>query len=194
MNALPASRGVRELVMVSPATSPLSGCRGARRVDRVIGIGGAQAVGALAYGTQPYRASTRTSPGNVYVAEAKRQVFGQVASMVAGPSEILVIADGRTPAAWVGHGTVSSAEPTAAQAYGRPQSPGFPMARRPCRCRPARTPGAWPRRHRRCRGDDLVDARYGLRAVREARRLPARAMPITRSTPASAAAARPAGW
>jgi len=114
MNALPAKvAGVRELVMVSPAPSPLvPGCRGARRVDRVIGIGGAQAVGALAYGTQTVpRVDKIVGPGNVYVAEAKRQVFGQVGiDMVAGPSEILVIADGSTPADWVAMDLFSQAE------------------------------------------------------------------------------------
>src|SRR5205814_404615 len=81
-------------------------------VDRVIGIGGAQAGGALAYGTRSVpRVDKIVGPGNVYVAEAKRQVFGQVGiDMVAGPSEILVIADGRTPADWLAMDLFSQAE------------------------------------------------------------------------------------
>src|SRR5437870_5156452 len=114
MNALPAKvAGVRELVMVSPAPKPLVLAAAAlAEVDRVIGIGGAQAVGALAYGTRSVpRVDKIVGPGNVYVAEAKRQVFGQVGiDMVAGPSEILVIADGRTPADWIAMDLFSQAE------------------------------------------------------------------------------------
>jgi histidinol dehydrogenase len=78
----------------------------------VIGIGGAQAVAALAFGTASIpRVDKIVGPGNVYVAEAKRQVFGQVGiDMVAGPSEILVICDGRTPADWVAMDLFSQAE------------------------------------------------------------------------------------
>jgi histidinol dehydrogenase len=81
-------------------------------VDRVVGIGGAQAVAALAYGTESLpRVDKIVGPGNVYVAEAKRQVFGQVGiDMVAGPSEILVISDGRTPPDWVAMDLFSQAE------------------------------------------------------------------------------------
>ncbi|HZO02929.1 MAG TPA: histidinol dehydrogenase [Burkholderiales bacterium] len=114
MNAVPAKvAGVRLVVMVSPnpdklvlAAAALAG------VDRVIGIGGAQAVGALAYGTESVpRVDKIVGPGNVYVAEAKRQVFGQVGiDMLAGPSEILVIADGRTPPDWVAMDLFSQAE------------------------------------------------------------------------------------
>src|SRR6266704_794258 len=114
MNALPAKvAGVPELVMVSPAPKPLVLAAAAlAEVDRVIGIGGAQAVGALAYGTRSVqRVDKIVGPGNVYVAEAKRQVFGQVGiDMVAGPSEILVIADGRTPADWLAMDLFSQAE------------------------------------------------------------------------------------
>ncbi|HZD21478.1 MAG TPA: histidinol dehydrogenase [Burkholderiales bacterium] len=114
MNALPAKvAGVRELVMVSPAPTLLVLAAAAlAEVDRVIGIGGAQAVGALAYGTRTVpRVDKIVGPGNVYVAEAKRQVFGQVGiDMVAGPSEILVISDGRTPADWVAMDLFSQAE------------------------------------------------------------------------------------
>jgi len=114
MNAVPARvAGVRLVVMVSPnpdkvvlAAAALAG------VDRVLAIGGAQAVGALAYGTGSVpRVDKIVGPGNVYVAEAKRQVFGQVGiDMIAGPSEILVIADGRSPADWAAMDLFSQAE------------------------------------------------------------------------------------
>ncbi len=114
MNAVPARvAGVRLLVMVSPnpdklvlAAAALAG------VDRVIALGGAQAIAALAYGTQSLpRVDKIVGPGNVYVAEAKRQVFGQVGiDMLAGPSEILVIADGATPPDWVAMDLFSQAE------------------------------------------------------------------------------------
>src|SRR5437764_11744288 len=114
MNALPAKvAGVPEIVMVSPMPKPLVlAAAPLAEVDRVIGIGGAQAVGALAYGTRSVpRVDKIVGPGNVYVAEAKRQVFGQVGiDMVAGPSEILVIADGRTPADWLAMDLFSQAE------------------------------------------------------------------------------------
>ena len=102
MNAIPAKiAGCKEIVMVSPPTcngdiNPviLAAARIAG-VDKVFRVGGAQAVAALAYGTQSVPGVDKiVGPGNAYVAEAKRQVFGQVAiDMIAGPSEILVIAD-----------------------------------------------------------------------------------------------------
>jgi histidinol dehydrogenase len=99
--------------MVSPNPNPLV-CAAAAiaGVDRVIAIGGAQAVAALAYGTRSVpRVDKIVGPGNAYVAEAKRQVFGQVGiDMIAGPSEILVIADGSTPAGWVAMDLFSQAE------------------------------------------------------------------------------------
>jgi histidinol dehydrogenase len=118
MNAIPAKvAGVAQIVMVSPtpggtrnrlvlAAAALSG------VDRMFAIGGAQAVAALAYGTQSVpRVDKIVGPGNAYVAAAKRQVFGQVGiDMIAGPSEILVIGDGSTPAAWVALDLFSQAE------------------------------------------------------------------------------------
>jgi histidinol dehydrogenase len=114
MNAVPAKvAGVRELIMVSPNPNELVLAAAALAgVDRVIGIGGAQAVAALAYGTASVpRVDKIVGPGNVYVAEAKRQVFGQVGiDMVAGPSEILVISDGRTPADWLAMDLFSQAE------------------------------------------------------------------------------------
>jgi histidinol dehydrogenase len=118
MNAIPARvAGVRELVMVSPtpegernalvlAAAALAG------VDRVIAIGGAQAVAALAYGTESIaRVDKIVGPGNAYVAAAKRQVFGTVGiDMIAGPSEILVICDGRTAPEWVAMDLFAQAE------------------------------------------------------------------------------------
>src|SRR5204862_5702520 len=97
MNAVPAKvAGVRELVMVSPNPSPLVLAAAALAgVDRVIGIGGAHAVAALAYGTKRIaRVDKIVGPGNAYVAEAKRQVFGGVGiDSIAGPSELLVLSD-----------------------------------------------------------------------------------------------------
>ena len=81
-------------------------------VDRVFAIGGAQAVAALAYGTATIpRVEKIVGPGNIYVATAKRMVFGQVGiDMIAGPSEILVICDGKTDPAWVAMDLFSQAE------------------------------------------------------------------------------------
>jgi histidinol dehydrogenase len=114
MNAVPAKlAGVRELVMTSPQPSPLVlAAAQLSGVDRVIGIGGAQAIAALAYGTRSIaRVDKIVGPGNAYVAEAKRQVFGQVGiDMVAGPSEILVIADGSANPDWVAMDLFSQAE------------------------------------------------------------------------------------
>jgi histidinol dehydrogenase len=114
MNAIPAKvAGVPEVVMVSPNPHPLALAAAAiAGVDRVIVIGGAQAVAALAYGTRSVpRVDKIVGPGNAYVAEAKRQVFGQVGiDMIAGPSEILVIGDGSTPADWVAMDLFSQAE------------------------------------------------------------------------------------
>ncbi|MGQ0546033.1 MAG: histidinol dehydrogenase [Betaproteobacteria bacterium] len=114
MNAVPAKvAGVRELVMVSPGPGPLVLAAAAiAGVDRVIAIGGAQAVAALAYGTASVpRVDKIVGPGNAYVAEAKRQVFGEVGiDMIAGPSEILVICDGSGDADWVAMDLFSQAE------------------------------------------------------------------------------------
>ncbi len=118
MNAIPAKvAGVGELIMVVPtpdgvrnpwvlAAAAIAG------VDRVFTVGGAQAVAALAYGTATIPAVDKiTGPGNAYVAEAKRRVFGKVGiDMIAGPSEILVVADGSTPADWVAMDMFSQAE------------------------------------------------------------------------------------
>ena len=118
MNAIPAKvAGVQELIMVVPtpnaeknqlvlAAAAISG------VDRVFCIGGAQAVGAMAYGTETVpQVDKIVGPGNAYVAAAKRRVFGVVGiDMVAGPSEILVICDGKTNPDWVAMDLFSQAE------------------------------------------------------------------------------------
>ena len=118
MNAMPAHvAGVPEIIMVVPtpqgerndivlAAAYIAG------VTKVFTIGGAQAVAALAYGTQTVpQVDKITGPGNAFVAAAKRRVFGVVGiDMVAGPSEILVIADGSTPADWVAMDLFSQAE------------------------------------------------------------------------------------
>jgi len=118
MNAIPARvAGVDEIVMVVPApggdTSDLVLAAAAIcDVDRVFTIGGAQAVAALAYGTKSVPAVDKiVGPGNAYVAAAKRQVFGVVGiDMLAGPSEILVLCDGRTDPSWVAMDLFSQAE------------------------------------------------------------------------------------
>lgn len=118
MNAIPAKvAGVEQLTMVVPAPdgqlSPMVLAAAAiAGVDRVLTIGGAQAVAALAYGTESIaRVDKIVGPGNIYVATAKRAVFGQVAiDMIAGPSEILVICDGLTDPDWVAMDLFSQAE------------------------------------------------------------------------------------
>lgn len=118
MNAIPAKvAGVKELIMVVPtpggehnqlvlAAAALVG------VDRLFTMGGAQAIGALAYGTQTVpQVDKIVGPGNAYVAAAKRRVFGVVGiDMVAGPSEILVICDGQTDPDWIAMDLFSQAE------------------------------------------------------------------------------------
>ncbi len=118
MSAVPAQvAGVGEVIMVVPtpggernalvlAAAHIAG------VQRVFTVGGAQAVAALAFGTESIpRVDKITGPGNAYVASAKRRVFGQVGiDMIAGPSEILVLADGSTPPDWVAVDLLSQAE------------------------------------------------------------------------------------
>lgn len=118
MNAVPARvAGVKRLVMVSPtpegkmnpavlAAAAIAG------VDEIWRIGGAQGIGALAYGTASIQAVDKiVGPGNAWVAEAKRQVFGVVGiDMVAGPSEILVVADKSANSRWVAADLLSQAE------------------------------------------------------------------------------------
>lgn len=124
MNAIPAKvAGVARLVMVVPTPDGkmnplvLAAARTAG-IDEIYRIGGAQAVGALAYGTDTIRPVDKiVGPGNAYVAAAKRQVFGTVGiDMIAGPSEILVIADGENDPDWIAADLLSQAEhDTAAQ-------------------------------------------------------------------------------
>src|SRR5438094_1735283 len=118
MNAIPAKvAGVERLVMTVPtpdgvlnplvlAAAQLAG------IDEIYRIGGAQAVAALAYGTETIQPVAKiVGPGNAYVAAAKRRVFGQVGiDMIAGPSEVLIMADGSTPADWVAMDLFSQAE------------------------------------------------------------------------------------
>ena len=109
MNAVPAKvAGVREIIMVVPApggecSDLVLAAAAICRVDRVFTIGGAQAVAALAYGTATIPAVDKIiGPGNAYVAAAKRRVYGVVGiDMVAGPSEVVVVCDGKTEADWV---------------------------------------------------------------------------------------------
>jgi len=118
MNAVPARvAGVGEIVMVVPTprgerNALVLAAAAVAGVDRVFTIGGAQAVGALAWGTATVpKVDKITGPGNAYVASAKRRVFGQVGiDMIAGPSEILVLADGTTPPDWVAMDLFSQAE------------------------------------------------------------------------------------
>src|SRR4029077_10365848 len=113
--------GVQEVVMVTPtpggernpivlAAAAIAG------VDRVVTIGGAQAIGALAYGTETIPAVDKiVGPGNAYVAAAKRRVFGTVGiDMIAGPSEILGVADRNNAPAWIAADLLSQAEHDAA--------------------------------------------------------------------------------
>jgi histidinol dehydrogenase len=118
MNAIPAKvAGVEELIMVVPTpggekNALVLAAASVCGVDRVFCIGGAQAVGALAYGTLTVpKVDKIVGPGNAYVAAAKRRVFGVVGiDMVAGPSEILVICDGQTNPDWVAMDLFSQAE------------------------------------------------------------------------------------
>ena len=118
MNALPAKvAGVGEIVMTVPTprgerNAMVLAAAAIAGVDRAFTIGGAQAVGALAYGTATIAPVHKiTGPGNAYVASAKRRVFGTVGiDMIAGPSEILVLADGTTPPDWVAMDLFSQAE------------------------------------------------------------------------------------
>ncbi len=118
MNALPAKvAGVKELVMVVPTPKGefnelVLAAAHECGVDKVFAVGGAQAVAALAYGTESVPPVDKiVGPGNIYVATAKRTVFGQVGiDMVAGPSEILVICDGHTDPDWVAMDLFSQAE------------------------------------------------------------------------------------
>lgn len=118
MNALPAKvAGVAEIIMVSPApggelNDTVLAAAAIAGIDRFFTVGGAQAVAALAYGTQSIPGVDKiVGPGNIWVAEAKRQVFGKVGiDMIAGPSEILVVCDGKTDPDWIAMDLFSQAE------------------------------------------------------------------------------------
>jgi histidinol dehydrogenase len=118
MNAVPAKvAGVAEIIMVVPTprgerNALVLAAAAVAGVDRAFTVGGAQAVAALAYGTKTIPSVDKiTGPGNAYVASAKRRVFGKVGiDMIAGPSEILVLADGTTPPDWVAMDLFSQAE------------------------------------------------------------------------------------
>ena len=119
MNAVPAKiAGVKELVLVSPPgkngeiADPILAAAYVAGVDRVFRVGGAQAVAALCYGTESIpKVYKIVGPGNIYVAMAKKMVFGQVAiDMIAGPSEVMVVADESANPAWVAADLLSQAE------------------------------------------------------------------------------------
>lgn len=118
MNAMPARvAGVSEVVMATPAPDGrvsdfVLGAAHVAGIDRIFLIGGAQAVAALAYGTDSVPAVDKiVGPGNIYVATAKQQVFGRVGiDMIAGPSEILVVCDGKTDPDWIALDLFSQAE------------------------------------------------------------------------------------
>ena len=118
MNSIPAKvAGVNELIMVVPTPNGVSNelvlaAAHIADVDMVITIGGAQAIAALAYGTETIpKVDKIVGPGNIYVATAKKQVFGQVGiDMIAGPSEILIICDGTTEPDWIAMDLFSQAE------------------------------------------------------------------------------------
>ncbi len=118
MNSIPAKvAGVKEIIMVVPTPNGVINelvlaAAYVADVDLVITIGGAQAIAALAYGTESIpKVDKIVGPGNIYVATAKRQVFGQVGiDMIAGPSEILIICDGKTNPDWIAMDLFSQAE------------------------------------------------------------------------------------
>ena len=119
MDVIPAKvAGVKEIVMTTPAgpdgkVNPnILAAAAVADIDRIVKTGGAQAVAALAYGTESVPAVDKiVGPGNIYVATAKRKVFGKVGiDMIAGPSEILVLADGGANPAWVAADLLSQAE------------------------------------------------------------------------------------
>ena len=114
MTAIPAKvAGVREIVMVTPGASA-EAMLAARiaGVDRVFELGGAHAIGALAFGTRTIpRVDKIVGPGNAWVASAKRQVYGEVdIDSIAGPSEVLIVADEAAPAAWIAADLIAQAE------------------------------------------------------------------------------------
>lgn len=119
MDSIPAKlAGVPEVVMVTPPSKDgkvnpyILAAAHTTGIDRIFKVGGAQAIAALAYGTETIpRVDKIVGPGNAFVAEAKKQVFGQVSiDMIAGPSEILIVADGKSVPAYVAADLLSQAE------------------------------------------------------------------------------------
>ncbi len=119
MDAIPAKiAGCREVVMVTPPTKDgkvnpvILAAAYVAGIDRIFKVGGAQAIAALAYGTQSIpKVDKIVGPGNAFVAEAKKQVFGVVSiDMIAGPSEILIVADGKSNPAYIAADLLSQAE------------------------------------------------------------------------------------
>ena len=119
MDAIPAKiAGCREIVMVTPPTKDgkvnpvILAAAHVAGIDRIFKVGGAQAIAALAYGTQSIpKVDKIVGPGNAFVAEAKKQVFGVVSiDMIAGPSEILIVADGKSNPSYVAADLLSQAE------------------------------------------------------------------------------------
>ncbi len=119
MDAIPAkTAGCREVVMVTPPTKDgkvnpvILAAAHVAGIDRIFKVGGAQAIAALAYGTESIpKVDKIVGPGNAFVAEAKKQVFGVVSiDMIAGPSEILIVADGKSNPAYVAADLLSQAE------------------------------------------------------------------------------------
>jgi len=118
MNAIPARvAGVREIIMASPAhkgrlNSAVLAAAHIAKIDKIFKVGGAQAIGAMAYGTETIpRVDKIVGPGNIYVATAKRLVFGEVSiDSIAGPSEILILSDGSGDPAWLAADLLSQAE------------------------------------------------------------------------------------
>ena len=119
MDAIPAKiAGCREVVMVTPPTKDgkvnpvILAAAHVADIDRIFKVGGAQAIAALAYGTQSIpKVDKIVGPGNAFVAEAKKQVFGVVSiDMIAGPSEILIVADGKSNPSYVAADLLSQAE------------------------------------------------------------------------------------
>ena len=123
-------------------------------VDEVYRIGGAQAIAALAYGTATIAPVAKiVGPGNAYVAAAKRRVFGQVGiDMIAGPSEVLILADGDANPDWIAADLLAQAEHDAGRA-GDPRSPTAP--RSPTRSRPRSSASSRP-----CRGREIAGASW----------------------------------
>jgi histidinol dehydrogenase len=152
MNAVPAQvAGVERIVMVVPATGGVINplvlvAADLAGVSEIYRVGGAQAIAALAYGTETIRPVAKiVGPGNAYVAAAKRQVFGTVGiDMIAGPSEVLVVADGDNDPDWIAADLLAQAEhDVSAQSIlitDDPPSANRSNRRSSARCRACRAP------------------------------------------------------